>query len=252
MSKVNFLDIDEKIKQNAKLLEFYYNNYQRTQSKISTLVIIYSILAVYTLQIIKYPISNWENKPTYTLIIYIILIVCYLIFLFKSIKATYKLLEPVEIAFINQPKEFYKTLRISYEKSLKTSDEELINEYIKASYLGEIEEAVEHNSSKFEMKGNYYNIAFNNALLALIFYIMCTGFIVFEPKPSNKIEITNYKSITSFIDSIINKQNNFIMEKKDPISNKVDPTKVITTKPKYIKESFSAVKRDSSKKTSKK
>ena len=38
----NFLDIDDKIDANQKALEFYHINYQKIQSKISFLVILYS------------------------------------------------------------------------------------------------------------------------------------------------------------------------------------------------------------------
>ncbi|MCT4639496.1 MAG: hypothetical protein N4A72_17460 [Bacteroidales bacterium] len=244
MSKINFLDIDEQINQNTKLLDFYYNNYQRTQSKVSTLVIIYSILAVYTFQVIKYPIINWDNKSIIILIIYIILVLCYIIFLSFSVKNTYQLLKPIEIAFLNEPKKFYKSLKEEYEKSLKTEDNEIINDYIKASYLGEIEEAVQYNSRKFEEKGSYYNKAFNNALLAIAFYFMCTGFIVFKTDQSKKIEITNYKNIVNSIDSIVNKQIYFKMAEKDKSPKKIDQKKVIVSKPKYIKESFSKVKKN--------
>lgn len=43
----NFLDIDEQIELNGKALDFYYSNYQKTQSKISILVLIYSIITIY-------------------------------------------------------------------------------------------------------------------------------------------------------------------------------------------------------------
>jgi hypothetical protein len=43
----NFLDIDELIELNNKVLNFYYSSYQRTQSEISILVLIYSVIAIY-------------------------------------------------------------------------------------------------------------------------------------------------------------------------------------------------------------
>jgi len=161
----NFLDIDEQIEQNTKRLEFYYSNYQKTQGKISILVIIYSLLAVYILQVVKYPFVHFTDTSSIMIGIYIILLLCFFLFLGWSIKYTYLLLKPIEVAYINYPSFFYNDIREQYETELNTNDEKILNEYVKSTYLNELELAVTSNSELFEIKSKYYDTAFKKVLL---------------------------------------------------------------------------------------
>ena len=52
---MDFNNIDSKIEINLKRIDFYHNLYQRNQNKFSFLIIIYSFICFYILEIIKYP-----------------------------------------------------------------------------------------------------------------------------------------------------------------------------------------------------
>lgn len=195
---INYLDIDEKITQNKKLLEFYYNNSQKTQSKFSILVIIYSLLSIYILQEIKYPFTNLNEKSYFTITIYSLLLIIYIILFALSIYNTYKFLEPKKIGYQNEPKKYYKDYKEHYEVALEedinncSSEEEvedLINLYIKTNMLNELEIALNNNLNQFIEKNNYYNRALFLSVIALIFYLSCAGFIIFEPKAPTEIRI---------------------------------------------------------------
>lgn len=198
----NFLDIDEKIEQNKEVLSFYYNNYQRTQGKISILALIYSLLAIYIYQIIKYPFEIYYTSPLIKIFAYSFFLIPLLVSFIVSVRYTYLLLKPMDIAFMHEPIFFYNEIRNEYEKELETDDEEVLNIYIKHTYLNELEQAVERNSYLFKIKSKYYNYAFNFGLAAIIFYVFCTGFIIFKDKNPTDINLKNYKEIVSEIDSL--------------------------------------------------
>jgi len=244
----NYLDIDEQIEQNTKRLEFYYSSYQKTQSKVSILVLIYSLIAVYILQVLKYPFTHYTDKSIIAIVFFIMLLILLIIHLVWSIKFTYLLLKPVEVAFLNNPSFFYKEIRKQYEEKLATTNEIKINAYIKATFVNELEISVIRNSKVFELKSKYYDKAFKKGLITLIFYILCSGFIVFEPTRPTDFNINNYREIANTIDSI-NIKNNFMKkekiideekEKKDSTTEEftIDPDLVIKTEPKMVLESF--------------
>jgi hypothetical protein len=232
----NYLHIDNKIDQNLHRLEFYYSNHHKTQSKISILAIMYSLISIYIFQVIKYPFTYSFETNEFSTILYILVLIGLFIFLIWSIKFIYLLLKPVEIAYINQPEFFYKNIKEDYEKSLMITDENTLNLYIKETYLKELEQSVKHNYIVFKEKSNYYNIAFIKGLTALFLYMVCTGFVVFEPEKPKEFNLKNYQEIIN----IIKKEQKMAEKKQTP---KVDPSKVIITKPVMIKENFSLQER---------
>ncbi len=250
----NFLDIDEQIELNNKILDFYYSSYQKTQGKISILVLIYSVIAIYVLQIIKYPFETFSESNWLLIGVYSILLLGFLVLLVISIRNTYLLLKPIDVAYLHYPEHYYKEIKSQYEESLETDDEETLNAYVKTTYLNEIEEAVKHNSYLFEIKSKYYDYAFKTALAAVLTYLLCTGFVIFKDEKPKDFNLKNYKEIITEIDSLKKLNNKLIImsdkketPKQDSGKVKVDPKKVIITKPKMIRENFSATeKRDSS------
>ena len=196
----NLLDIDDQIERNEKHLEFYHTNYQKTQSKITILTLIYSAISIYIIQILKYPFE----VSVYNIMFYIFLtpLVAFLIFLGISVFNTYRLLHPEEVAFMNFPKFFYSDIKKKYEKCLNTKDEAILNEYVKATYLNELETAIEINSKLHKTKSRFYYLAFRNGLMALILYLTCTGFVVFKEKKDkvSKTNVINFKEIVDYAD----------------------------------------------------
>ncbi len=251
----NFLDIDDQIELNQKVLDFYYSSYQRTQSKISILVLIYSVIAIYVLQITKYPFDTFPEADWTIIISYSIIFLGFLTLLTISTWNTYLLLKPIDVAYLHYPEYYYNEIKFQYEESLNTDDENILNAYVKATYLNEMEGAVKHNSDLFEIKSKYYNYAFKSALGAILTYLLCIGFIVFKDEQPKEFNLKNYKEIITEIDSIKIINNNLIIMSdnketpKDSGKVKIDPSKVIKTKPKMIRENFSnkkTEKRDSS------
>jgi len=141
----DFLDIDEKIERNETYLKFYYSNYQRTQGKITVLTLIYSVIAIYLIQVLKYPFNAWSDSAWYVFSLFLIFLGAFLFFLIQSIFNTYKLLETVRVAYMDFPKVFYDDIRKEYEQSLNTTNQSVLNEYVKHTYLSELEFAVERN-----------------------------------------------------------------------------------------------------------
>ena len=200
----NFLDIDDQIELNHKVLDFYYSNYQKTQSKISILVVIYSVMTIYIVQIVKYPFDTFPESNWVLISIYSVLFLGFLAFLLISMRNTYLFLKPRYVAYLDSPKYYYTKIKSQYEESLKTNDEETLNKYVKATYLNEMEEAVEHNSSLFEIKSKYYYFAFKFALAATLIYLLLTGFMIFKDEKPKDFSLKNYKEIITKIDSLKN------------------------------------------------
>jgi hypothetical protein len=257
----NFLDIDYQIELNQKVLDFYYSNYQKTQSKISILVLIYSVIAIYVLQVIKYPFETFPESDWPLISIYSILLLGFSALLTISIRNTYLLLRPIDVAYLHYPEHYYTEIKSEYEDSLDTNDEDTLNAYLKATYLNEMEDTVKHNSYLFEIKSKYYDYAFKSALGAVLTYLLCTGFVIFRDEKPKDFNLKNYKEIIIEIDSLktINDKLIIMSDKKETPKQdsgkvKVDPNKVIKTKPKMIRENFSntekrnTISSDSSKK----
>lgn len=205
MTEKNFLDIDEQISMNEKYLDFYYSNYQRTQGKISILTIFYSLISFYLIQTIRFPIENLKELIFLPLILYLVALTFFLYNISISVYNAYLMLKPVDVAFMNAPKRFYSDIKERYQQSLTKEEIPLLNDYVKTTYLKELEKAVKTNSELFEEKSKYYYLAFTKGLLALFFYILCSSFVVFyEKEQIQKIEVTKI----NFIDTTNLKSNN--------------------------------------------
>jgi len=197
----DYLSVDEKIIQNKELLEFCYSNYQRTQAKLSVLVLIYSLFAIYFIQIVSLPVKNFDYFRSVAWV-YIPCLLFFLLFLFYSIRHAYELLKPSRVAYIRSPKYFYQDLRTEYEMDPDIDSDDLLNEYIKYSHLSQLEEAVAHNTGLIQTKSQSYATAFNTALVSGIFYIFSASFILSRNAPPQEINISNYKSIIKTLDSL--------------------------------------------------
>jgi hypothetical protein len=254
----NFLDIDDKIEANQKALEFYHINYQKIQSKISFLVILYSLISIYIIQILKFPFDKFKEIDSITFIVYIILLLSFLYFFIESIYNTFQIIKPAEVFYANSPNYFYDDIKNQYKDLLKTDDEVILNAYIKQSYLKELEITLEKNIALYDNKGRYFYNTFVKLLPALIFYVLCSGIVIFNNDNKNEIYIKNYQEIIKFSDSINTIKKTLKMADEKPKQTpaketvKVDPSKVIQTQPRAVKESFNQqIKTDITSKTKK-
>ncbi|MDI9366646.1 MAG: hypothetical protein QM541_16940 [Flavobacterium sp.] len=246
----NILGINEQISQNEKSLDFYYQNYKKTLEKFNVILLMYSPITVFLIQTIKFPIEK-HSELGYWIYIYLVFLCVSFYFFIQSLRNSYLLFKPIDVAYLNLPKVFYKDIRLKYETELQTTDEAVINAYVKTTYLEELEKTVANNQQLFEVKSRYYYQAFTKALKALFPFVLCIGFVNLYPssKDVNKTEIINYKEILNDIDSI--NQKKYFMEnnkpavtvakpKQDVVVIKIDTSKIIKTEPKMIKENFSA------------
>jgi fucose 4-O-acetylase-like acetyltransferase len=226
---MNFLDINTKIDNNLKQIEFYHSLYQKLQNKFSFLVIIYTFICFYFIEIIKYP---FKSKLDFYDIIYIYVLLLFLVILLLSLKKTYELIKPIEVAYINQPKHFYVNTLMDYKEKLKTEDEETLNEYLKVTYLTEIEQVLENNINIYQNKNNSFYQAFKKIFSALILYVILSSVVIVQKKEEkNSLEIKNYKEIITYL------KENKMAEEKQNEKPKVDPKLVIKTTPVMVKES---------------
>jgi len=131
---------------------------------------------------------------------------------------------------MNQPKHFYNDVLDQYKLNLQTDDDEILNEYLKATYLLETEKVLENNINVYRKKSNDFSRAFKVLLPTIILYLGLAIFVIVKNKEDqNNLTIQNYKEIINYIDKK--------MEKKPVQKPKIDPTMVIKTKPIVVKES---------------
>lgn len=240
---MNLLDINTKIETNLKQIEFYHSLYQKLQNKFSFLVIIYSFICFYLIEIIKYP---FKTNIYYYDFIYIGVLLFFLIFLGLSLKATYELIKPIDVAYINEPKHFYLKTLEEYKVQLATEDEEILNEYLKVTYLNEIEQVLENNRNVYRNKNSCFYKTFKKIFWSLTLYVVLSSFVIIQKKEEkSKIEIENYKEIITFL-----KENKMAEDKKNE-NPKVDPKLVIKTTPIMVKESVTLNKETKSDSTTK-
>ena len=223
---MDFNNIDNKIEANLKQIEFYQNLYQRNQNKFSFLVLIYSFICFYIIELLKYPFKkNYEFQD----FLYVALLFLFLFLLYKSLCKTYSLIKPINVAYLNQPKFFYVEILSQYKEKLKTDNDELLNEYVKTTYLNETEIVLENNIVVFKNKSQTFYENFEYILKCFLLYIFLSSFVIIQKKEDKtEIELKNYKEI-------INYKNSIKMSNEKP---KVDPKLVITTTPVMIKESI--------------
>lgn len=110
-----------------------------------------------------------------------------------SLTNTIRLLIPVKVAYLQEPKLYYEEYRIGYEEENRERNE--VDALIKASYINELEEAVKVNNEIFKRKELFYYSAFTFAILASVPYLLCLGFqIAIKDDKVQKVKIVNKSS----------------------------------------------------------
>lgn len=192
MAKVSFYDLDYIIELNEKRLEQYSGAYQKSLDKFTNLLIVYSAISIFLIPVIQIlflsETRHWLHYISFFL---------FLIPFIYSLVFTIKLLIPVEVAYLIEPKSYYEKLRLEYENEGK--NEETTDKYLKASYINELEKAVAANNIVFKRKGLFYFRALSSALIAAIPYLLCLAFH-FSIKNDNiqKVELVNTENVSNF------------------------------------------------------
>jgi len=183
---ISFYDLDYIIEINEKRVEQYTSAYQQVLSKLTNIILVYSAIAIFLIPIIQEVFTPGKS---------IILYICFTVFaglFITSLVFTVKLVFPIEVAYLTEPGKYYKDYRIQYE--LTESDQNKVDNALKASYIGELEKAVEVNDKVFKRKSSFYYNASIFALMSTIPFLLCLGYHIFQKDDKiQKIEIVNPK-----------------------------------------------------------
>jgi len=194
----DFLEFEFQIELNERSLDKYHGLFEQTMGKISIITLLYSIIAIYAVQFVSFAI---EKGNMYTFFSFCLLFL--LIFLIVSIYYTFRFLLPIGISYLNSPKYFYTDIRKRYEIEKGIKRPEILNKYIQATYLNEIEKAVENNYMAFKRKRRLFYNAFKFGLLTFIPYLLCLAMYLSykEEEKTHKVEIVNLEAMQKKVDS---------------------------------------------------
>lgn len=143
------------------------------------------------------------------------------------------------------PKRYYEEYRLTYEQPIKNQEE--IKTLLKASYINELETALQTNDQVFRRKSSFYYNALMYVLLSAVPYLICLGFHISKREDKvQKVQIMN-SEINSRLqksDMMENNSNKSIGNNQSGSSTKttttqlpgVNTSQVISSSPKLIKE----------------
>jgi hypothetical protein len=191
MSNKSFYDLDYIIELNEKRLESYQINYQKTQEKLSTLMIFYSLIGFSAIPIIELLIHEKSS------VIFKASCGFLVIFVLGSIYYFIRFLIPVDVAYLNSPRIYYEDKRLEYEQ-IHPNNDALVDTLLKSSYIDELHQALERNIILFESKGRLFYKALKFALISLIPFVFCMGYkILQKDEKIQKVTIVGIgKSVT--------------------------------------------------------
>ncbi|AWO00496.1 hypothetical protein DLD77_01630 [Chitinophaga alhagiae] len=187
----SFYDFDYIIDINEKRLEQYSNAYQRNVDRFTNVMVIYSGFAIFLIPMVQ---SLFFAEAKYHLM-YHLSFYCFIVLFSCSLINTIRLLAPVDVAYLQEPRIYYEEYRLKYE-NLKSKQQGLrlheVDNLIKSSYIDELERAVSRNDILFQRKGLFYHKAFIWAIYAIIPYLVCLGFqLASKDGKPQKVEIVN-------------------------------------------------------------
>ena len=191
MSEKSFYSLDHLIEINEKRAHEYASSHQKVQERLTHLIIIFSGVTIFLIPIIKLIIkTNGKNYIlNYCFGIFAILFVL-------SLWNTIRLIMPVKISYLNNPKYYYMDIRLEYKQANMSNNtnlsQEEIDALIKASYISELEESVEYNYKLFLRKSSFYFRALIFGLLCVLPFLVCVGYHISEKDDSiQKVLIVN-------------------------------------------------------------
>lgn len=240
MSTKSFYDLDYIIELNEKRLEQYTSAYQKVLERLTNIILIYSAITIFLVPIFQdvflAEIRHW--------LLYICFAAFAILFLI-SVVFTIRLVIPVEVAYLEMPKRYYEEYRLTYEQTIKNQEE--IKTLLKASYINELETALQTNDQVFRRKSSFYYNALMYALLSAIPYLICLGFHVSKREDKvQKVQIMNSKinSKLQKSDTMENNSNKSDSNNQSSSSTTttttqlpgVNTSQVISSSPKLIKE----------------
>ncbi len=248
MAEKSFYNLDYIIEINEKRHEEYTSAYQKVLERFTNLILIYSAITIFLIPLTQFIFVDFKGW---------FLCICFLLFallFLTSLFFTVRLIIPVEVAYLEIPKKYYDEYRLRYEQTVPDQNQRI--ELLKASYITELETAVNTNERVFRKKSSFYYNALMFVLLSTIPYLICLSIhIAIKKEDPQKIEIVNPIKVSTFMkqkDSIMAKNNSNSGTSTSgsstatsnsttthlPIAN---GSQVITSTPNLIKENSSEV-----------
>ena len=170
MNAKSFYDLDYIIEINEQRLTQSSGNYEKAVARLTNILVIYSALTIFLIPALE----DWINTKIIAFPFYVALILFLIIFL-CSIYYTIRLLVPNEVASLVKPKRYYSELRKQYESEYQKQPAE-VDLLLKASYIDELEKALDTNRELYNRKAYFYQRALFLALISAIPYLVCLGF----------------------------------------------------------------------------
>jgi hypothetical protein len=188
----SFYDLDYIIEINEQRVEHSHESYSKVLERITTLVIIYSVISFFII-----PIFQRVYFKEIDNIIFIISFLLYAIFFITSIIFTILFMIPIEVAHLESPQIYYTVLRNDLETQGHTQEQ--IEDLLKVSYISELEETVNRNDFVFRRKSSLYYRALIYVLVSAIPYVICLGFhLSLKSDIPQKIQIVNMEKNSNF------------------------------------------------------
>ncbi len=239
---IDFTDKNVQVELNQDRLKEEYERYHELRSRIGILSIFYSIFAAYSVQLIKFALSNANANWGYIIVLFFFLLLFGISVFFAIL-----LLIPKKVAFKETPRIFYHDVYNNY-KNKSNIPEEHIKYYIRETYLKQIEKALENNYRQNNKISKFHYYAFTFALLAIIPYLVCVGIkLTKDPEEIQKVELIN-SVFKRESDPILKFNKKEVIMQENEESNQqgqenntnqepdIDPDNVIRREPELIKE----------------
>jgi hypothetical protein len=212
--------IESKIKFSEQRYYFEFERKKETSTKISTLIIFFSLFFFSIIDFTEFLIQKNESN------LFVFIYLSYAVLLIISIYYFLLTIYPKDYAFLKSPKINYDNRKNKLTKLYPDASKDEINLLVNESYLIELEKAIENNYEFNDLKSKYAYLSTKFAFLCIIPFIVLT--ILFNLQNSDtiyKIEIQN--------------QNEIIMpdEEKEEKPSNVD-RKPLDAEPRMVKESF--------------
>lgn len=166
----SFYDLDYLIKINEDRLEQYSNFYQKNIDKFTTILVLYSGLAIFLIPMIQtlfFTAVKCHWLYYFSFCVFILLLIV-------SVINTIRLMIPAQLLYLREPKLYYIEYKKDYE--LESIPQNEVDTLLKSSYIQEIEKAIKDKMNLFKRKEIFYNKAFIYAVFSCIPYLICIGF----------------------------------------------------------------------------
>lgn len=173
MTGKSFYDLDYMIEINEQRLREYSAACEKVMDRLTNVLVIYSAMAIFLVPVVLTVFGPGE-KPWW-------LNGCFLLFATPfsiSVFNTVRLIIPVNMVLLKEPKLFYENYRRKYEK--KVNNRTSLEVLLKASYIRELEDSLHTNYIIYKRKNGFYRRALIYVLMSIIPYLICLGYHISE------------------------------------------------------------------------